>query len=190
MSDKRFTASLNCRHRVTLTNVMGRAPVGGGTVTLTAQEDKDLRDMAGAVNQAAAAPGGCDSAALPVNQQPEIVYGDFGRKVFNVSQKYVVAFPFRVPTGPFPGPNGPLMYMSSSDQGTPRMCLMVVSATPGDVSYTPGSPLASQGKQVTIYANVGVDLSPGALLYANIVAVENANPEETSCGFSISWPKT
>ena len=82
MSDKRFNASLNCAHRITLVNLMGRVPVGGGAVTISPQEDFDLRNLAGAIDQAARAPGGCDAA---IDMQTAIAFGDFSRKEFMAS---------------------------------------------------------------------------------------------------------
>lgn len=186
MADKRFTASLNCRHRVTLTNVMGRAPVGGGTVTLTAQEDKDLRDMAGAVNQAAAAPGGCDGPQYPVDIQAEIAIGDFSRKTFSAYPDRITSFPFRVPAGPFTGPNGALLRMSASEfQGQPWARTLSVSATAGDLAGF----LTSNGKAPDVSGHVGIEFQEGALLFANMILTDAPTvPNSSGSGFSIVWP--
>lgn len=191
MSDQRFSASVNCRHRNILTTVMARVPVGGGSVIIAPEEDKDLRDLAGALNYWATQPGACSGGPVTIDMQPEIMYGDNSRKLFTQYKDRVTVFPFRVPNGPFVGPNGPLMYMSAAEfQGAPLMRRMVISDVAGDIDTVPvGSPLRSDGKQPTVYFKAGVEVPLGALMYVNLIATEDFIPGQSGSGFSISWPQ-
>lgn len=187
MSDKRFDASINCNHRNTLTVVMSRVPVGGGSVSITPAEDTQLRDLAGALNYWATQPGGCDGSQYPLEMQPEIMYGDFDRKTFVAYPDRITVFPFRVPTGPFIGPNGALLRMAASEyQGQPWDRLLSVSATPGDMQGF----LTCAGKAPDVFGYVGVEFTPGALLYVNMILTQTPTvPNSSGSGFSILWPQ-
>lgn len=177
MSAKRFPASVNCAHRATLTQIMARVPTGGGAVTIDALEDANLRDLAGALNYWATQPGGCDSPAYPVDIQPEIVYGDYSRKVFAASHEVVTAFPFRMPA------NGTTHVATAEYAGQPWLRLMTVSTVPGDMD----APMRSAGKNPDIYIAPG-DFPAGTLLYANNILTDAPIPGASGSGFSIVWP--
>ena len=145
MSD-RFQASIACAHRSVLTDVMERAPRGGGAVTISAHEDAMLRDLAGALNYWAVQPGGCDPVAPPpivtpppntaVRLHDAIPKGDYSRKLFTAEAGVVDVFPFVVPGPPY-APKGPLLYASVSEYGgQPVMRITTISRTPGDLNPT------------------------------------------------------
>lgn len=184
---KRFPASLNCEHRAVLSNVMDRTPVGGGhSIVLTAAEDLALRQLAGAMNDWAARPGGCDDiTAMPYDVAPEVLYLDFSRKLYNVRHDRVTAFPFRVPLPPFPGPNGALLRMSTAEYDGERYLRQVsVSALPGDMNGLSNG----VGTEAGAHFMAGVEFPSGALLYANVLAIDPVTPGRGLSGFSIIWP--
>lgn len=176
MSDKRFPASVNCLHRATLTQLMARVPTGGGTVTIDALEDANLRNLAGALNYWATQPGGCDSAAYPVDEQPMIAAGDYSRKSFVASHEVVTAFPFVMPA------TGTIHLCASEFQGSPWARLLTISTIAGDMD----APIRSAGKVPDIYLTAG-DFPAGTLLYANNVLTEAPIPGSSGSGFSIVW---
>lgn len=183
---QRFDASLNCDHATLLSRVVGQMQAG---VPYTPSPDdlNALGDLAGAINYWAQQPGACGSPPN-VLVEPEIQAQDYDRKTFAPSPpNQIVAFPFRIPHGPFPGPNGPLMYMSAAEfGGSPWLRRLSVSAQPGDMS---GSH-TSDGKQVTVYLKAGIDYPEGTLLYANLQITDaGAQPGTTGSGFSIVWPQ-
>lgn len=181
MSAPRFDASILYGHQVVLSNVMGRVQMGQ-VFALTPDEYRQLSDLAGALNYwAAQAP-----ETVSVDVQSEIAYGDFGRKVFQLSDQVVTAYPFRVPSPPFPGPNGALLRMSCSEfSGGDYMRRVSVSATPGDMSGLSNG----DGNEAGASGNCGTEFAPyGALLYANILALEPVAPGKGGSGFSIVWP--
>ena len=146
---------------------------------------KHMGDFIGALH------AGTSEAALPLEMQDEIRHNDNSRKLFAQHKDRVTVFPFRTPTGPFPGPNGSLMYMSAAEfQGAPLMRLLTVSATPGDLSVPAGSPLQSGGKQPTVAFRVGQEVQPNTMMYANLIATEDFITGQSGSGFSIAWPQT
>ena len=130
-------------------------------------------------------------AVLPYDVWGEIQYGDFGRKVFAASSTVVTAFAFRTPVGPFTGPNGALLQMSAAENpgpgGSPWLRRLAISATPGDMVGL--MPLCI-GKETMLSARIGVEIPAGAMLYANMIIVEDAPEGTTGTGFSITWPAT
>lgn len=182
MSAPRFDASILYGHQVVLSNVMGRVQMGQ-VFALTPDEYRQLSDLAGALNYWAAQQP--PQPELPVSVQPEIAYGDFGRKTFQAAQDTVMAFPFRIPAGPFTGPNGPLLRMSCAEyQGAPWTRKLAISAIPGDMTGQP----QVVGKEAAV-AFPATNYAPGELLYANILITEDATPGTMGSGFSIIWPQ-
>lgn len=176
---KRFPASLNCAHRATLVNLMGRVPLGGGSVVIGADEDKALRDLAGAIDYYAAQPGGCDSPSYPVDMKPEILQGDYSRKLWQATADVIVVFPFKLP------PTGTIHIAQSEFNGQPWARLMTISTTPGDLS----APVQSAGKTPDIYLTGGIDFPAGVLLYANTILTDVPTvPNSGGSGISIVWP--
>lgn len=176
MADKRFPASLNCKHRVTLVNLMGRVPVGGGSVVIGADEDKNLRDLAGAIDYYAAQPGGCDSPAFPVKVEPEFKNGE-GRRVFMCSDSVITAFPFTIAAGPYSKPEGNADCAEFG--GPPAARIAKISRTAGDLD-----PPQSAGKETLILFNAN-ELGAG-LWYYN-VRLDPGNGQSQS-GFSVTFP--
>lgn len=182
---KRFPASINCEHRSVLSYVMDRTPVGGGvSIVLTAAEDLALRQLAGALNDWATRPGGCDQALM---EHAEIPAGDYNRRLFSQEVGVIDVFPFRVPPPPY-GASG-VLYMSASENpsiagAAPWLRRMTVSVAAGDMT----APLFSDAKQPSIYVRPGVDFQVGTLLFCNLLLTEQATPGTTGTGFSIVWP--
>lgn len=194
MSD-RFQASIACAHRSVLTNVMERAPRGGGAVTISAHEDAMLRDLAGALNYWAVQPGGCDPVAPPpiVTPPPNTVVrvhdaipkGDYSRKLFTAEAGVVDVFPFVVPGPPY-APKGPLLYASVSEYGgQPVMRITTISRTPGDLNPTT-SVNWSRGKETLVSMLAGIDAPVGTQLYINTI-MDEPPPSNTASGVSIVW---
>lgn len=204
----KFPATLNCDHRVTLVNLMGRVPVGGGSVVIGAAEDVDLRNLAGAIDYYAGLPGGCGSAPPPVGCGADalhttIPWGDGNRYATQDIGPFAVndwCIAFTVPadiTQPFTKMgNG----SGAEFNGEPWMRFMTLSKTPCDfrpVDPTGANgPLAlSTGKQVTIFFSVisgpsdWPALTPGETYYFNM---RNEMPvpagKNLAAGFSISFP--
>ncbi len=177
MSDKRFNASVNCRHRSTLTQVMARVPAGGGNLVLTAEEDKDIRDLAGALNYWATQPGGCD---IELSVADEILFGDFERKFFYAKTEIIHVFPFRMQA------HGIAHIATSENGGQPWDRLMTLSTVAGDMS----SPIRSQGKLPDLYFSPASTGWPaGTMLYANnVLTQEPTVPNSSRSGFSVVWP--
>lgn len=177
--DKRFPASINCRHRALLTQVMAGVPVGGGAVVISPEQDSALRDLAGALNYWATQPGGCDSPQYPVAIQPTIAIGDYGRKLYTGATDVVVAFPFTMPAAG-------LLHMAASEfSGQPWARLLTVSTIAGDLD----SPHRSAGKVPDLYLTAGVEYPAGTPLFANNILTEQPTvPNSSGSGFSIVWP--
>ena len=194
MSD-RFQASISCAHRSVLTDVMERAPHGGGAVTITAREDTALRGLAGALNYWAAQPGGCDPVVPPpivtpppntaVRLHDAIPKGDYSRKLFTAEAGVVDVFPFVVPGPPY-APKGPLLYASVSEYGgSPVVRVTTISRTPGDVNPTT-SINWSRGKETMVSMLAGIDAPVGTQLYINTI-MDEPPPSNTASGMSIVW---
>lgn len=194
---RRFPASVSCAHRATLSSFVGQLPPGGCTLTflqggvqksivVSAQEDQDLRDLAGALNFCAAQPGGCDDAPPPTpppNGIEVIANGDYARRLYTPGHS-IVSWAFYVPV------KG-LLYGSASENpaamgGAPALRILTVSRAPGDVSPA-GALVYSRGKQATCYITPGVEAAPGDLLYFNTQVDEPVEDDATGSGFSIVW---
>lgn len=194
MSD-RFQASISCAHRSVLTDVMERAPVGGGAVTIAPQEDKMLRDLAGAMNYWAGQPGGCAPVVPPPIETPPpntsvrmhdtIQKGDYARKEFAAEAGVVDVFPFVVPGPPY-APKGPLLYASVSEYGgSPVIRVTTISAIPGDTNAMT-SINWSRGKETLVSMLAGIDAPVGTRLYINTI-MDEPPPSNTASGMSIVW---
>ncbi len=194
MSD-RFQASIACAHRSVLTDVMERAPRGGGAVTISAHEDAMLRDLAGALNYWAVQPGGCGPVVPPpivtpppntaVRLHDAIQKGDYSRKLFTAEAGVVDVFPFVVPGPPY-APKGPLLYASVSEfGGQPVMRITTISRTPGDLNPTT-SINWSRGKETLVSMLAGIDAPVGTQLYINTI-MDEPPPSNTASGVSIVW---
>lgn len=176
MSERRFKASVNCEHRETLTIIMARVPVGGGTVVITPKEDVDLRNLAGGLNEWATAPGGC---GVDVNVWAEIPYGDYARRLWAASTSVVDVFPFRVPA------NGLVHIAMSENGGQPWDRLLTISAVAGDLD----APIRSQGKVPDLWIGATTEWPAGTLLYANTILMQEPTvPNSSGTGISAVWP--
>lgn len=178
----RFNASVLYGHQTVLSNVMWRMQMGQ-VFSLTPDEYRQLNDLAGCLNYYSAQQ---PPAPIPYDVQPEIPYGDFSRRTFQISADTVTAFPFRVPYPPFNGANGPLLRMSCAEfGGTPGLRKVSVSPLPGHMDGISDG----IGKQAGASGDVGTTFAPyGALLYANILAMEPVAAGQGGSGFSIVWP--
>jgi hypothetical protein len=198
---QRFDASLLCAHRDVLSNVVGRMQAGVPFVP-TAQELKDLGDLAGAINYWATQPGACGSAPPPPTCGPDTIYttiqwDDYTRyETRNIAPfgDNVWCIAFTIPSGTTASTVG---YGSVAEyDGQPWMREMTLSRTPCD--FRPADPTGangpyqwSVGKQATIYWGVERDpiaLQAGETYYFSI---RNQQPTEgriLPAGFSIIWP--
>lgn len=125
----------------------------------------------------------------PYDPQAEIPIGDFGRRYFVASNRTVTAFPFRVPSGPFPGVSGGLLYTSFSENpavgGQTLLRKICISDQPGQMDGA----LQSTGTTATLHLNVGVELHAGHLMYINHLIAQDAPEEQMGSSGSIVWPQ-
>lgn len=170
-ANDRFDCSIKRGHQTMLANVVGRMQAGQVFVP-TAQELKDLGDLAGQLNKCAS------EVFLPTNIHPEISFGDYDRRLFAASTEVIDVFPFRIVAG--------TSHIGLSEyQGQPWTRLMTVSTVPGDLY----SAIRSEGKAPDIFISGNVEFPIGTPLYINtILTQEPTVPNSSGSGISIVWP--